>query len=77
MRCKYLEDSMCKNKATHLYGGKIGVCEHHKSLLEKLIESKGGLVGDEFVAIKAAQPRVHLTAGGRRQNRTGNNARRK
>lgn len=52
MRCKYLEDSQCKSKATHLYGEKIGVCEHHKAMLEKLIESKGGLVGDEFVEIK-------------------------
>jgi len=57
MRRKYLDESQCKNKATHLYGsGKIGVCGRHKALLEKLIESKGGLTGDEFVEIAASQP---------------------
>ncbi len=70
MRCKYLADSQCKNKATHLYGGKIGVCEQHKALLEKIIESKGGLVGDEFVVITPPnKARTRRGAGGSRESK--------
>jgi hypothetical protein len=65
MRCKYLESPPCKTKAAFLYAGKLGVCEKHKELLEKLIEKKHPLTGDEFVAIR---PRVVSQAWAQRDD---------
>lgn len=48
MRCRYLEDGQCKNKATVWYHS-IGICDEHKELLTKIIESKGSTA--EFVVI--------------------------
>lgn len=55
MRCKFISDSRCKNKATDKYMD-IGVCAEHKRYLEMRVE-KG--LGNH----KAAQQNAHLTKG--------------
>ena len=55
MRCRYLADGQCKNKATVWYHS-IGICDEHKALLTKLIESKGNAA--EFVVIPTKRRRT-------------------
>ena len=62
MRCRYLADGQCKNKATVWYRS-IGICDEHKAVLTKLIESKGNTA--EFVVIPTKRRRTPLALDGR------------
>ena len=53
MRCKFISDARCKNKATDKYQG-IAVCAEHKHYLEERVNI---VLGGK----KAVQQNAHLT----------------
>ena len=55
MRCRYLDDWQCKNKAV-VWWHSIGVCAVHQEALRRLIESKDNVA--EFVTIPTKRRRT-------------------